>query len=140
AVDASGKYHGLTANSFSSVSLDPPLILWSQSFTAPSHPVFREAERFAVNVLAEDQIEISQRFATRNVDKFAGVVNRLGLGGVPLIAGCAAYIECARETIISGGDHAIFLGRVLRIEKTGRKSLAFGSGRYMTAQPHEYGR
>src|SRR4051812_18428675 len=84
-VDASGKPHGLTANSFSSVSLDPPLILWSQSLTAPSHPVFRDADRFVVNILADDQVEVSNRFARGGADKFAGCATRAGLGGVPLI-------------------------------------------------------
>src|SRR3954469_18364116 len=69
-LDRDGKPHGLTANSFTSVSLDPPLILWSQSLTAPSHPVFRESERFVVNILADDQVEISNRFARGGADKF----------------------------------------------------------------------
>ena len=72
-VDQEGKRWGLTANSFTSVSLNPPLILWNQSVSAPSHPVFREAQRFAVNILAEDQIDVSRRFAGAAADKFAGV-------------------------------------------------------------------
>lgn len=138
-VDRAGRPHGLTANSFSSVSLDPPLILWSQSLTAPSHPVFREAERFAVNILADDQVEVSNRFARGGGDKFAGCETRMGLGGVPLIAGCAAYLECRRMDSFPGGDHVVFLGQVDRIERTARQPLVFGGGRYLVAQPHDLG-
>lgn len=138
-VDGEGKPHGLTANSFSSVSLDPPLILWSQSLTAPSHPVFRAAERFVVNILADDQVEVSNRFARGGADKFAGCATRPGLGGVPLISGCAAYLECRRMDSFPGGDHVVFLGQVERIERTGRQPLVFGGGRYLVAQPHDIG-
>jgi flavin reductase (DIM6/NTAB) family NADH-FMN oxidoreductase RutF/DNA-binding IclR family transcriptional regulator len=138
-VDREGRPHGLTANSFSSVSLDPPLILWSQSLTAPSHPVFREAERFVVNILADDQVEVSNRFARGSDDKFAGCSTRVGLGGVPLIEGCAAYLECRRIDSFPGGDHLVFLGQVERIERTGLQPLVFGGGKYLVAQPHDLG-
>jgi flavin reductase (DIM6/NTAB) family NADH-FMN oxidoreductase RutF/DNA-binding IclR family transcriptional regulator len=138
-VDREGKPHGLTANSFSSVSLDPPLILWSQSLTAPSHPVFREADRFVVNILADDQVEISNRFARGSDDKFSGCATRPGLGGVPLIHGCAAYLECRRIDSFPGGDHLVFLGQVERIERSGAQPLVFGGGRYLVAQPHDLG-
>ena len=138
-IDAQGRPQGLTANSFSSVSLDPPLILWSQSLTAPSHPVFRDAERFVVNILADDQVEVSNRFARGSTDKFAGCPTVPGLGGVPLIEGCAAYLECRRMDSFPGGDHVVFLGQVERIERTGRQPLVFGGGRYLVAQPHDIG-
>jgi flavin reductase (DIM6/NTAB) family NADH-FMN oxidoreductase RutF/DNA-binding IclR family transcriptional regulator len=138
-LDSQGRPHGLTANSFSSVSLDPPLILWSQSLTAPSHPVFRDAERFVVNILADDQVEVSQRFARGGADKFAGCATRPGLGGVPLIEGCSAYLECRRMDSFPGGDHVVFLGQVERIERSGRQPLVFGGGRYLVAQPHDLG-
>ena len=138
-VDSEGRPHGLTANSFSSVSLDPPLILWSQSLTAPSHPVFRDAERFVVNILADDQVEVSNRFARGSTDKFAGCEWTPGLGGVPLVKGCAAYLECRRMDSFPGGDHVVFLGQVERIERTGRSPLVFGSGKYLVAQPHDMG-
>ena len=139
ALDQHGKPHGLTANSFTSVSLDPPLILWSQSLTAPSHPVFREAERFVVNILADDQVEVSKRFARGGGDKFADCQTLPGLGGVPLIVGCAAYLECRRIDSFRGGDHVVFLGEVERTERTGRQPLVFGGGRYLVAQPHDIG-
>lgn len=138
-VDAAGNPQGLTANSFSSVSLDPPLILWSQSITAPSHPVFREAERFAVNILAEDQLDISNRFARGGADKFAGHPVDVGLGGVPLLRNCAAHLECRRIQCIPGGDHVVFIGQVERIARSARQPLVFGGGRYLVAQPHDMG-
>jgi flavin reductase (DIM6/NTAB) family NADH-FMN oxidoreductase RutF/DNA-binding IclR family transcriptional regulator len=138
-VDAQGRPHGLTVNSFSSVSLDPPLILWSQSLTAPSHPVFRDAERFVVNILADDQVAVSNQFARGNADKFAGCATDPGLGGVPLIRGSAAWLECRRMDAFRGGDHMVFLGQVERIERTGRQPLVFGGGRYLVAQPHDLG-
>lgn len=129
-VDGQGRPIGLTANSFSSVSLDPPLVLWSQSLTAPSHSVFRGAERFAISILAEDQQGLSDRFARGAQDKFNGVAWRTGLGGLPLIEGAAAVLECTRHAIYPGGDHAIFIGRVERFERHGRAPLVFGSGQY----------
>ncbi len=132
ALDDKGTPFGLTANSFSSVSLQPPLILWSQSTTAPSHPVFRDAHRFAVNILSEDQVDVSRRFSSSGVDKFALTATHRGLGGVP------AYLECVQEASFPGGDHAVFLGRVERIERHPRRSLVFGGGRYLIAQAHEW--
>jgi flavin reductase (DIM6/NTAB) family NADH-FMN oxidoreductase RutF/DNA-binding IclR family transcriptional regulator len=139
-VDAQGRRHGVTVNSFNSVSLDPPLVLWSQALQAFSHPAFREAQRFAVNILADDQIGLSNRFARAGEDKFAGTPVVEGLGGVPLIEGCAAYLECGRHAAHEAGDHMIFIGRVQRIARSGRRPLAFGGGRYLIAQPHDFGR
>jgi flavin reductase (DIM6/NTAB) family NADH-FMN oxidoreductase RutF/DNA-binding IclR family transcriptional regulator len=138
-IDDQGRPHGLTANSFTSVSLDPPLVLWSQAVKAPSHPVYCDAERFVVNILAEDQLDVSNRFARPSADKFAGLATRPGLGGVPLLEGCAAWIECRKVQSIQGGDHMVFLGQVERIERNDRKPLIFGGGRYLVAQPHDLG-
>jgi flavin reductase (DIM6/NTAB) family NADH-FMN oxidoreductase RutF len=129
----------MTANSFSSVSLNPPLILWGQSLSSPSHPVFRDAERFAVNILAEDQVDISKRFATSGQDKFSGLEVGRGLGGIPLTKSCSAYLECHKLTSYPGGDHAVFFGRVERIVRTKRKSLVFGGGDYLLAYPQDLG-
>jgi flavin reductase (DIM6/NTAB) family NADH-FMN oxidoreductase RutF/DNA-binding IclR family transcriptional regulator len=139
AVDRDGKAYGLTANSFTSVSLNPPLVLWNQSLTAPSYPIFRDAERFAVNILADDQIDVSKRFSTpaNGGDRFAGLGVRAGLGGIPLIEGCAAYIECRKESSFPGGDHAVFLGRVEKVGQSTRKPLVFGGGKYLAAHPHD---
>jgi flavin reductase (DIM6/NTAB) family NADH-FMN oxidoreductase RutF/DNA-binding IclR family transcriptional regulator len=136
-VDGDGTPHGLTVNSFSSVSLDPPLVLWSQSLAAPSHPVFRAAERFAVNVLAENQHALSNTFARGSADKFAHCKVRTGLGDVPLIEGCIACLECRKVDNLPGGDHMVFLGQVERIWRLPAPPLVFGGGRYLVAQPHE---
>lgn len=138
-VDGEGRPHGLTVNSFSSVSLDPPLVLWSQSRTAPSHVVFSGCDRFAVNILADDQIAVSDRFARAAADKFAGIATRPGEGGVPLIEGSAAQLECRRVNAYPGGDHVVFIGQVERIGRSGRAPLVYGGGRYLVAQPHDMG-
>jgi len=138
-VDAQGRFHGLTANSFSSVSLDPPLVLWSQATKAPSHAVFCGAERFAINILAEDQIELSNRFATSGRDKFAGLEVDLGQDGVPLLRGCRAWLECTVASRLAGGDHTIHVGQVRSIRRATRKPLVFGGGQYLVADPHDLG-
>lgn len=127
----SGELAGLTANSFSSVSLDPPLVLWSQSVRAPSLPVFQEATHFVVNVLAADQAELSNRFARPHADKFAGVEHRPAPCGAPVIEGAAAHFECRNEYRLYGGDHIIFLGRVERYAYTAKPTLLFCRGAYL---------
>jgi flavin reductase (DIM6/NTAB) family NADH-FMN oxidoreductase RutF len=102
----------VTANSVSSVSLDPPLVLWSQAVKTQSHPVFFKAERFAVNILAEDQIELSNRFAKSSQEKFAGLDVDIGSDGVPLLRGCSARLQCRVVSRVPGGDHTIYVGEV----------------------------
>jgi flavin reductase (DIM6/NTAB) family NADH-FMN oxidoreductase RutF/DNA-binding IclR family transcriptional regulator len=135
--DGEGRFHGVTANSFSSVSLDPPLVLWSQSVKANSHPVFFKAERFAVNILAEDQIELSKRFAKSSQEKFAGVDVDIGSGGVPLLRDCSARLQCRVVSRVPGGDHTIYVGEVQAIERAERKPLVFGNGQYLLTDPHD---
>ena len=136
ALDGCGNPIGMTANSFNSVSLDPPLIVWSLRTSAKVFPVYNQAARFVVNILSEDQVAISNQFARSVTDRFAGVLTPPGIDGVPLIDGCAAYLECRTEATYPGGDHVIFLGRVERIVATSRKPLAFGAGRYMVVHPY----
>jgi flavin reductase (DIM6/NTAB) family NADH-FMN oxidoreductase RutF/DNA-binding IclR family transcriptional regulator len=136
-LDAQGQPHGVTANSFSSVSLDPPLVQWSQACSARSHPAYRDADRYAVNILALDQMALSQRFSRSGEDKFAGVATRPGLGGVPLLEGCCAHIECRKVAMLPGGDHVIFLGQVEAISRHDGRPLVFGGGRYMMAFAHD---
>lgn len=138
-VDAQGKAFGVTANSFSSVSLDPPLVLWSQALTSSSHHAFRDSDRFVVNIMADDQVHIANRFARSGDDKFAGISVRPGLGGVPVIEGSAATLECVKVAAYPGGDHIVFIGRVEHIDRQPRKSLAFGDGRYMVTFAHDLG-
>jgi flavin reductase (DIM6/NTAB) family NADH-FMN oxidoreductase RutF/DNA-binding IclR family transcriptional regulator len=135
-VSPDGTPYGLTANSFSSVSLDPPLILWSLRLNATNFQIYSTAETFAVNILAEDQIEISNRFAKSGPGRFEGVAITRGGNGVPLIDGAVAQLECRREVSYPGGDHVVFIGRVLRVRNTDRKPLALRSGAYMIVHPH----
>ena len=121
---------GLTANSFSAVSLDPPLVLWCLRRHAPSLAQFHAAGRFAVNVLSADQDAVARRFATRGDDKFAGVPHAPGLGDCPLIAGCLATFECEVDATPEGGDHVIFIGRVMRAAYRDGEPLVFSAGRY----------
>jgi len=136
-IDDRGNWYGLTANSFSSVSLDPPLILWSLRRQSSNYPVYIEAERFAVNILAEDQVDISRRFASSREKRFEDIQTEDGLGGVPLIANCAATIECVKRHVYPGGDHAMLLGEVERIHRSSRSPLAFKGGKYATVDPYE---
>ncbi len=136
---ASGKPYGVTANSFSSVSLDPPLVLWSQSVSSSSYPAFRDSDHFAVNILAEDQVQVSNHFAKSQDDKFSGIAHRDGIGGAPVLHGAAAQIECVKVATYPGGDHVVYLGRVERITQGSRQPLAFGQGRYMVPYAHDLG-
>jgi flavin reductase (DIM6/NTAB) family NADH-FMN oxidoreductase RutF len=135
--DGEGRFHGVTANSFSSVSLDPPLVLWSQAVKTQSHSTFFKAERFAVNILAEDQIELSNRFAKSSPEKFAGVEVDIGLGGIPLLRGCGGWLQCRVVSRVPGGDHTIYIGEVDSIERAERKPLVFGNGQYLRTGPHD---
>ncbi|MGE0435138.1 flavin reductase [Ramlibacter sp.] len=136
---ADGKAYGVTANSFSSVSLDPPLVLWSQSVSSSSHPAFRDTDHFAVNILADDQVQLSNHFAKSRDDKFVGIPHSDGLSGAPVLQGAAAHIECVKVATYPGGDHVVYLGRVERITRGGRRPLAFGQGRYMVPYAHDLG-
>ena len=127
-----GTLAGLTVNSFASVSLDPPLVLWSLSSHSPSRPVFETCSHYAINVLAEDQADLSRRFAASGTDKFAGLAWLSGAGGAPLLEGCCARFECCNETRHEGGDHSIFVGRVEHHECLGPQDrpLLYHAGRY----------
>ena len=129
---AGGHRVGLTVNSFSSVSLDPPLVLWNLSIHAPSLPVFREAGHFAVNVLSAGQRDIAEHFSRRADDKFTGatIAMRDGLGGAPVLDGVAAVFECRNAERYYGGDHIIFLGEVEGYEFSENAPLIFCRGEY----------
>ena len=130
-----GQRVGLTANSFSSVSLDPPMVLWSLGRTASSAPVFRDAEYFAINVLAASDEELSSHFARPGADKFSKYASRFteGLAGVPVLQGAVATFECHSRHRYYGGDHIIVIGRVERYAyDAGRPPLVFHRGRYAT--------
>lgn len=132
-----GTLHGLTVNSFSAVSLQPRLVLWSQSLRTPSHAVFDAATHYAINLLAADQVELSRRFARSAPDKFAGLEVARGLGGIPLLAGAVATFECLATARHPGGDHVIHVGEVLRYAYSDGTPLLFVRGRYQTGRDLE---
>lgn len=121
---------GLTINSFNSVSLDPPLVLWSLANSAPSIGAFRAHGDFAINILAADQLEICKQFARPADNKFSGVDYSAGHNGVPLIVGSAAQLECRAYAKYPGGDHEIHLGEVVGIQTSDRPPLVFHRGRF----------
>lgn len=131
--DASGQDVGLTANSFNSVSLDPPLVLWSLSRKARSHAAFDQCKFFAVHILAADQEALSMRFATRGADKFGDLPLARGAGGVPLLESCAARFVCRMTYRYEGGDHEIFVGEVLDFQHFHKSPLIFQRGQYALA-------
>ncbi|WP_142848351.1 flavin reductase family protein [Telmatospirillum sp. J64-1] len=132
---ADGVRVGMTVSSFNSVSLEPPLVLWSISRSSPSFPVFREVEFWCVNVLAADQAALSNHFATPSADKFAGLDFDEGLGGAPVLEGTVARFECRSYRHYDGGDHLIMVGQVERFERWERPPLVFSSGAYCDIAP-----
>lgn len=130
-VDANGVPAGITISSFNSVSLDPPLVLWSIAIDSYSYEAFINAEYFAVNVLTVDQQDLSVRFAQRGLDKFKDIDFRGGLHGLPIFPEYAACFECRTEHIYDGGDHKIIVGRVLKLEDCESDPLIFYRGRYL---------
>jgi flavin reductase (DIM6/NTAB) family NADH-FMN oxidoreductase RutF/DNA-binding MarR family transcriptional regulator len=127
---------GLTSNSFASVSLEPPLVLWSIRRESKSFAPFANCSHFTVNILADDQIELSQRFARSGPDKFGELDCRAGEGGTPLLAGVAASFECACNQTFDGGDHLVLIGEVVRYSRYDRQPLLFVKGRYAVAADH----
>ncbi|WP_028630990.1 p-hydroxyphenylacetate 3-hydroxylase reductase component [Metapseudomonas resinovorans] len=131
-----GTRAGVTANSFNSVSLDPPLILWSIDKRSSSLAVFEQASHFAVNILAADQIELSNQFARPRDDKFEGVAFDRGIGGAPLFPDCAARFQCELHQQVDGGDHVILIGKVMAFDDFGRSPLLYHQGAYSMVLPH----
>ena len=128
--DDAGNDIGLTVNSFNSVSLDPPMVLWSLARASASLPAFLNASHFAVHVLATDQEALSARFATRGADKFGGLAVQRGHRDLPLLDGCAARFECKTAFRYNGGDHEIFVGEVVNFEHFDRSPLVYQGGGY----------
>jgi flavin reductase (DIM6/NTAB) family NADH-FMN oxidoreductase RutF len=131
-----GQVIGLTANSFNSVSLDPPLVLWSLSQAAASLPAFRAGSHYAINILAADQKQLAERFAVKGSDRWTGVSFTEGMGGAPLLAGAAAAFECFNRSRYEEGDHVIFVGEVERCSwRPGASPLLFHGGQFYTEHP-----
>ena len=133
---AGGEPIGLTANSFNSVSIDPPLVLWSLSRQAGSMPAFARGSHYAINILAADQRALAERFASKDVQRFEGVSFRTGASGVPLLDGAAAVFECFNRSRYEEGDHVIFVGEVEAcVRGAVAQPLIFHGGRYFTELP-----
>ncbi len=131
-----GSVIGLTANSFNSVSLDPPLVLWSLARAAASLAAFSNGSHYAINVLAADQKALAERFAAKGADRWAGVDFAEGIGGAPLLHGAAATFECFNRSRYEEGDHVIFVGEVERCSfRPGASPLLFHGGRFYTEHP-----
>ena len=127
---------GMTVSSFNSLSLEPPLILFSLDARTPSLPLWRKAEGYAVNVLAENQKDLSNRFAKSGSSKWEATTYAEGLFGAPLLPGVAAALECAAWATHAGGDHVLFIAEVKRFRMSeDRRPLVFSKGRY--AKLHE---
>jgi flavin reductase (DIM6/NTAB) family NADH-FMN oxidoreductase RutF len=133
---ADGTLVGLTANSFNSVSLEPPLVLWSLSRSAGSMPVFERGSHYAINILAASQHTLAERFAGKAADRFSDVAFSDGAGGAPVLEGAAAVFECFNRSQYEEGDHVIFVGEVERCSwRQGVAPLIFHGGRYFTELP-----
>jgi flavin reductase (DIM6/NTAB) family NADH-FMN oxidoreductase RutF len=130
ATGADGKPHGLTCNSFASVSLNPPLVLWSLGMFSQRLAVFQNASHFAVNVLGASQQALAKKFANSSEDKFSGVEWTAGLGNAPLLRGSVANFQCRAVDRYYGGDHVIFLGAVEAYAYNGEEPLLFARGGY----------
>lgn len=128
--EAQGAFVGLTANSFNSLSLEPPLVLWSLRTASPALAPFLAATRFAVNVLAESQVDLSRRFASKVENRFAEGAWALGEHGAPVLAGSAAVFECESVSHQVAGDHHLFIGRVLACSEAPVPPLLFQAGHY----------
>lgn len=128
---ADGTLTGLTVNSFSSVSLDPPLVLWCLANSSTRLSAFQACTHYAINVLAEDQMELSQRFAVPGERRFAGLDFESGAFGAPVLPGSCAVFECSNESSVVAGDHVIFVGRVERFRRAAeRRPLLYHGGGY----------
>ena len=132
-VDAAGKPVGVTANSFNSVSLAPPMVLWSLARTSANIGTFLAARHFAVHILASDQQTLATRFSQKGTDRFAGLKVGSGIDGIALLDGCAARFECRTAFQYEGGDHVIFVGEVLNFEHCESEPLVFKRGRFTLA-------
>jgi len=130
-----GSFLGLTASSFNSVSLDPPLVLWSLARSANSLPVFTGNSHYVINVLSGDQAALAERFAMRIDNRFEGVGFVLSHTGLPILEGAAAWFECHNRSRYPEGDHVIFVGEVERCDVSPRPALVFHGGKFTSTAP-----
>jgi flavin reductase (DIM6/NTAB) family NADH-FMN oxidoreductase RutF len=133
---ASGKLVGLTANSFNSVSLSPPLVLWSLGKSASTMEAFSAGSHYAINILAADQQDLAKQFASQTSDRFAGVQFSNGICGAPLLDGAVATFECFNRSRYQEGDHVIFVGEVEQCShRPNAAPLLFHGGKFYTEHP-----
>lgn len=128
-----GRPVGFTANSFTSVSLDPPLLLICLGKSSSNHATFAGAQGFGVNILAADQADVSCRFAAPVADRFADLRWRPGATGAPLLDGVAAWFDCALHQVVDAGDHIVLIGRITDLQRHERAPLIYLQGRYLAA-------
>lgn len=128
---------GLTANSFSSVSLNPPMVLWSLARTSSAIDAFRSGGHFAVHILSAEQEALSTRFATKGIDRFAGLELDRGPSGIPMLTDCMARFACRLAYQYEGGDHVIFVGEIVDFSHSASKPLVFHGGRYGMLLPKQ---
>jgi flavin reductase (DIM6/NTAB) family NADH-FMN oxidoreductase RutF/DNA-binding MarR family transcriptional regulator len=135
-IETEGRRAAVTVNSFASVSLDPPLVLWSISHGSRSYPLFKNGGHFAVNILASTQMNVSRHFSAKVEDKLADVEWSSGEFGSPLLDGCLAHFECETYSQVEGGDHTILIGLVRRVSRFEGEPLLFAQGQYSIAYSH----
>lgn len=128
--DADGTFHGITVSAFCSLSLEPLLVLICIEKSAGSHDAIEESKAFVVNILSSAQIELSEQFASPLPYKFDGVFYRLGIDGIPVIAGVVASLECRLKQVCDGGDHTIFVGEVENVSTNDGYPLVYSRSAY----------
>lgn len=129
---ADDSFVGLTATSFNSVSLDPPLVLWSLARQARSMPLFTKNSHYVVNILSANQAALADRFSRRIDNRFEGVEFELSSTGLPILKGVAAWFECTNRSRYPEGDHVIFVGEVEHCDVHPQAALVFHGGHYVT--------
>lgn len=132
---ADGSFLGLTASSFNTVSLSPPLVLWSLAGTARSLPVFSGNSHYVINVLAADQSELANHFARPSKNRFEGIDFELSRTGLPILKGVAAWFECHNRSRYPEGDHVIFVGEVECCDVKPQDALVFHNGNFVGTRP-----
>lgn len=128
--DANDKLHGLTVSAFSSVSMNPPLILICIQKSTPSHYAFAESKAFVVNILSDSQKEISNQFAFKHEDKFSGIDYKIGILNIPVLENCLVNLECSVKHSYDGGDHTIFVGQIENAIINEGNPLVYWKGNY----------
>jgi len=136
-LDEDGRPAGMVIGSFTSVSLEPPLVLWSLANKARSMPAFQECSHYIINVLAEHQVELALRFSRQAENRFEALAFETSRTGLPILDGVAAWFECQNRSRYQEGDHVIFVGQVERCQMKPSRMLGFLGGRFLAIQPGE---